>query len=482
MYQIEGNNWLKHWDFILLDLMIFQISYIIAFALRHGIVSLYKIDEYREMSFIIILVELCSSFFLENYSNIIRRGYFEEFKKTIIQITTVIVIVFTYLFLTKSSDTYSRAVFVLTWLIAIILTYCTRTFRKMQVRKNMSRRVSLEKLVVVASSENVQDILRSFDEIKYKSFYISGIILIDESKEKYIMDIPVIACGEAGISAIRKNVVDRVFIEGSRKNKNVHEILYSCEKMGITTHYDLTGIFKSSRNTIVEQVAGRMVITSSIKFADSRQVFVKRVVDILGGIIGIIITGILTIILGPLIYIQDPGPIFFSQVRIGKNGRKFKIYKFRSMYMDAEEKKKELLAQNRMKDGLMFKVDFDTRVIGNKILSSGKKKKGIGNFIRVTSLDEFPQFFNVLKGDMSLVGTRPPTVDEWEKYEMHHYARMAIKPGITGMWQVSGRSNIIDFEEVVKLDTEYIENWSMALDFKILIKTVLAVVKKDGSM
>ena len=130
----------------------------------------------------------------------------------------------------------------------------------------------------------------------------------------------------------------------------------------------------------------------------------------------------------------------------------------------------------------MFKLDFDPRVIGNKILPDGTHKTGIGDFIRRTSLDEFPQFFNVLRGDMSLVGTRPPTVDEWEKYELHHRSRMSIKPGITGMWQASGRSDITDFEEVVKLDTEYIENWSIGLDVKILLKTVTSVLKSEGSV
>ena len=115
-------------------------------------------------------------------------------------------------------------------------------------------------------------------------------------------------------------------------------------------------------------------------------------------------------------------------------------------------------------------------------LDKNGNPKGIGNFIRKTSLDEFPQFWNVLKGDMSLVGTRPPTVDEWEKYELHHRSRMSTKPGITGMWQVSGRSDITDFEEVVRLDTEYIQNWTIGLDIRILVKTVLAVVKHEGSV
>ena len=150
--------------------------------------------------------------------------------------------------------------------------------------------------------------------------------------------------------------------------------------------------------------------------------------------------------------------------------------------MDAEERKKELMAQNKISDGLMFKMDFDPRIIGNKILPDGTRKTGIGEFIRKTSLDEFPQFINNLLGDMSLVGTRPPTVDEWELYEPHHRARMSFRPGLTGMWQVSGRSNITDFEEVVKLDTQYISEWSLRLDVKILWKTVWSVLKSDGAM
>lgn len=205
----------------------------------------------------------------------------------------------------------------------------------------------------------------------------------------------------------------------------------------------------------------------------------KHLMDIVGGLVGCISTGIICIFVRSAIYIASPGPIFFAQERVGK---KFKMYKFRSMYMDAEERKKELMAQNRVKDGFMFKLDWDPRIIGTKKLPDGTIKKGVGNYIRDWSLDEFPQFFNVLKGDMSLVGTRPPTVDEWDKYDLHHRARLAMRPGVTGMWQVSGRSNITDFEDVVKLDTKYIREWSMGLDLRILIKTVLVVFKKEGSM
>ena len=214
----------------------------------------------------------------------------------------------------------------------------------------------------------------------------------------------------------------------------------------------------------------------------ARQYAEKRILDIFGAVVGCILTGILYLFLAPKIKKESPGPVFFTQTRIGKNGKPFKLYKFRSMYLDAEERKKDLMEQNRIGNGLMFKMEFDPRVIGNKIDANGNKKTGIGEFIRKYSLDEFPQFYNVLKGDMSLVGTRPPTKEEFELYESRHRARLAIKPGITGMWQVNGRSNVLDFEEVVKLDTSYISEWSIGLDIKILVKTVLVVLKKEGSM
>ena len=138
------------------------------------------------------------------------------------------------------------------------------------------------------------------------------------------------------------------------------------------------------------------------------------------------------------------------------------------MYVDAEERKKELMEKNEM-DGLMFKMTEDPRITK------------VGKFIRKTSIDELPQFFNVLKGDMSLIGTRPPTIDEFEQYQSHHKRRLSIKPGITGMWQVSGRSDIQDFEEIVRLDCEYIDNWSPALDIKILFKTVKVVLMGSGA-
>ena len=184
--------------------------------------------------------------------------------------------------------------------------------------------------------------------------------------------------------------------------------------------------------------------------------------------IGSLITILLSIVIVPLIHLESPGPAIFKQVRIGRNGRRFQIYKFRTMYVDAEARKKELMKQNEMK-GLMFKIKDDPRITK------------VGKFLRKTSLDEFPQFFNVLKGEMSLVGTRPPTEDEFLQYEERHKRRLSLKPGITGLWQVSGRNSIYDFEEVVNLDLEYIDKWSVWLDIRLLIQTVYVVVFRRGA-
>lgn len=229
-------------------------------------------------------------------------------------------------------------------------------------------------------------------------------------------------------------------------------------------------------------MGGTTVLTSSINYATPLQAFVKRVFDIFAGLVGSIMALLIMAIVGPIIKKQSPGPILFSQERVGQNGKHFKMYKIRSMRLDAEEHKKELMEQNRVKDGMMFKLDFDPRIIGNEILPDGTKKTGIGELIRKISLDEFPQFFCVLTGVMSTVGTRPPTLDEYKKYKYHHRARMSVKPGVTGMWQASGRSEITDFEEVVRLDTEYISNWSLSMDLKLILKTIFVVLRHKGAM
>jgi exopolysaccharide biosynthesis polyprenyl glycosylphosphotransferase len=242
-----------------------------------------------------------------------------------------------------------------------------------------------------------------------------------------------------------------------------------CEKMGITVRIVLNLYDLKLSKTHVTTIGTLPILTFHTVSLNTTQMLVKRLMDIFGSIIGLIITGFLSIFIIPAIKIDSSGPAIFSQKRVGLNGRTFKLYKFRSMTCDADTKKYQLAKLNQIKAGRMFKIKNDPRVTK------------FGNFLRRTSLDELPQFFNVLKGDMSLVGTRPPTLDEVSKYEDFHRRRISIKPGITGLWQISGRSSITNFDEVVKLDTKYIDKWSIWLDIKIILKTVLIVFKRNNA-
>ncbi|MEO1006466.1 MAG: anti-sigma factor antagonist [Cyanobacteria bacterium J06638_38] len=192
---------------------------------------------------------------------------------------------------------------------------------------------------------------------------------------------------------------------------------------------------------------------------------IKRIIDILGALVGLLITAVIFLPIVIAIKVDSPGPIFFQQTRCGWLGKKFKIWKFRSMCSDAEALKKQVANQA---SGAFFKNDNDPRVTK------------VGRFLRRTSLDEFPQFWNVLKGDMSLVGTRPPTPEEVDSYKIPQWQRLDVKPGITGEWQVNGRSQIRNFEDVIRLDLRYQENWSLKHDLALIIKTVTIIFNKDS--
>lgn len=195
--------------------------------------------------------------------------------------------------------------------------------------------------------------------------------------------------------------------------------------------------------------------------------WLKRWIDIVGAAVGLGITAIIFVPIAIFIKLESPGPIFFGQIRKGWMGREFKIWKFRSMYIDAEERKKQLEAQNQA-DGKTFKMKDDPRVTK------------VGKFLRKTSLDELPQFWNVLRGEMSLVGTRPPTPNEVDIYEVPEWQRLDVKPGMTGEWQVSGRSTISHFEDIIALDLRYQRNWSLTHDIKLILKTIFVVFSKNS--
>ena len=329
---------------------------------------------------------------------------------------------------------------------------------------------------MISTSDRIEDTVRSLQQDSCFG-YISGIAITDaDAVGKTVLDIPVVAGPGTLIRYLTRAWVDEVFLFVPSELPEYDRLLSSVISMGITVHLPADGR-AVSQNMKTRRVGDTLIQTISFHSINPFGACVKRLADIAGGTIGSVMALILIGIVAVPLKRQSPGPVIYRSERVGLNGRRFRMYKIRTMCLDADRQKSELMRDNMVKDGLMFRVPWDPRIIGNKTLENGTRRTGIGAFLRNHFIDEFPQFFNVLKGEMSLVGTRPPTLDEWEKYEQHHRARMSVKPGLTGMWQVYGRTDVLDFEQVVRLDTEYIRNWSPGLDAGLLMKTVRILLK-----
>lgn len=470
---------MKHLDFILLDVIGLQLAFMLAYLIRHASLMPYKDANYLSMAVVLAAADVFVAVLFDTMHHILQRSKWMELVSMVKHAVFVFVLLVVYLFSAKASSDYSRIVLYLTFVFHIPFGYALRQGWKWFVLKK-GVRVESRSLLLVTEAAKAPGML---DNLQLVGQMVTALILTDGTAEQGdVSGVPVVAALDDAAEYICRTWVDEVLIASSEAEEQTRLLSEQCQQMGVTVHRTLLQTLPEAGKQFVEKMGDYTVLTSTINYANPIHLLLKRLMDIAGALVGCLLMGLVVLIVGPMIYLASPGPIFFSQERAGKNGRRFKLYKIRSMYLDAEERKAALASQNRVSDGMMFKLDFDPRIIGNRVLPDGTKKTGIGEFIRKTSLDEFPQFINVLKGDMSLVGTRPPTLDEWEKYQLHHRARLAMKPGITGLWQVSGRSNITDFEEVVKLDTQYISSWSLGLDIRILFKTVLAVFRKDGAM
>lgn len=461
MYRKESEGWFKHIDFILIDMICLQVAFYLAYVLKGLGVNPYADLVYRNMAMVLEFADLAAMFMLDTLTHVTLRGRYRELIATAGNVLAVGLIGSAYLFFMQEGAAFSRLMFGITLVLYFVFAYASRFAWKKVLASGKWER-NCRSLLIVTTKADAQKVVETVQSNNYGKFLLSGLVIVDaDMAGQSIAGVKVVANSEDAPMYVCQQWIDEVLVVVPDEAPYPEELIKKMEETGVTIHLKMSKIADAEdRRQFVEKVGSYTVLTTSLNYASAKQLLFKRVMDIAGGLVGCLLTCIIFIFIAPIIYISSPGPIFFSQERIGKNGKKFKIYKFRSM----------------------FKLDFDPRVIGNKILPDGTKKTGIGNFIRVTSLDEFPQFFNVLKGDMSIVGTRPPLPGEVSEYELHHRARLAIKPGITGMWQVSGRSDITDFEEVVRLDTKYIREWSPALDIKILFKTVKTVLGKEGSM
>ena len=481
MYKRSTEGWHKHWDFIVLDEIALQLAFVIAYWIRHRSPLPYDSDPYRSLGIVLILLDLLTAMLFNTMHNVIKRGLRKELTQTVKQALIVFAGGTIFMFSLQKSVEYSRSVLYLTCGFHILIGYGARILLK-KVRTSKGRFIGeKETMLAVLSADTAKSIIGRLTKSQLDGYKIVGIVL-DRPAMETVQGIPVVASLEDAAHYICRKWIDSVYIDCPMETPGIKELMSACREMAVPVHYHIPGIGVDGSKQFAEKIGGTTVLTTTANYSTVTDLIAKRTLDILGGLVGSALALIVIAVVGPKIKKASPGPVLYQSERIGQNGKKFKMSKIRSMYLDADARKAELMEQNQVKDGMMFKIEFDPRVIGNEILPDGTKKTGIGEFIRKTSLDEFPQFFNVLKGQMSLVGTRPPTPDEWEKYEFHHRARLACKPGLTGMWQANGRSEITDFEEVVRLDTEYINNWSLGLDLKILFQTVKAVLARKGAM
>ena len=361
---------------------------------------------------------------------------------------------------------YSRAFFLFfasfSYLFIVIERFLVQTYLEKFARKRLHAR----NLIVVGDEKRGKIVAEALEkQLSWGHKILGRLTLESESSSKDVIgqlkDLPKIL--------LKLPVDEVIFALGGQRDIKLSQYLDLCRKMGIEARILPALWSPESPSLCAETIQGIPFLTLGVTKINAAGLLYKRILDIIGGLAGTFFFLLMYPFVAIAIKLDSPGPVLFKQKRVGQHGRTFTLYKFRTMYVDAEERKKELMAQNIMK-GPMFKIENDPRITR------------VGRFLRKTSLDEFPQFINVLKGEMSLVGTRPPTLEEVEKYELWHWRRLTLKPGITGLWQISGRSKITDFDKIVELDCKYLENWKFRDDIKIILKTIWVVLKRKGAL
>lgn len=450
--------------------------------------ALNLIPEYMSMDKIhfygLLLLDFVVTFLcFDQTENIIRRSWLGELK-IVVLFNVIMLAAFTALLvLTKATMSDSRYLVLGIVICNVVLMFLLHQLLKRYLNQSEAVKRLATLVGVVTTTDRAEALLKELNKDWTKT--VRGMALLDAGPDKVGTEyngVPVKVAGIEFLDWVRRDSLDEIYINVPYDSSmSLLPYLAELESMGVTIHFNVPLLEKLHERTnsekatwypnpveSVEEYGNVSMITLKATKRSFGDMVLKRCMDIVGGLIGLIISLPIIGITAIPLKLESQGPLLFKQKRVGLNGRVFYIYKLRSMYMDAEERKKDLMAKNEM-NGLMFKITDDPRITK------------VGKFIRKTSIDELPQFFNVLKGDMSLVGTRPPTLDEYNRYESHHKRRLSMKPGITGMWQVSGRSNIEDFEDVVKLDVTYIDHWSIWLDLKILAKTVLVVFGHVGA-
>jgi exopolysaccharide biosynthesis polyprenyl glycosylphosphotransferase len=457
---------------IVADLSLVVLSFFVAYYLRKNFLP-GEIGKIQEYAWVLLPAIPIWYYLLEKY-NLYKSIRQISFFDLIYRITSVHLfsgVILSALILFFDRDFFSRLLILLFVVTAFVFILVTRILLKLLLSYFRRRGLNYRNLLIVGTTKRAQDFIALVEDHTDWGLRVIGVLQIASSDLKESVSGYKVLGRLADLVDRCKNyhVDEVVFCLAKDQVVDIESYLKDLEELGITTRMVLDFYHVPRYKRDLSFFGGSLpILTFYTKCLDAQQLFLKRILDILGAFVGVMITLLVFPFVAMAIKIESPGRIFYSQERIGQSGRPFHIWKFRSMYADADLRKSMLTNQNEMK-GAIFKIENDPRITK------------VGKFLRKTSLDELPQFWNVLKGDMSLVGTRPPTPDEVNQYKNWHRRRISIRPGITGLWQISGRNKIDDFDDVVKLDLQYIDSWTLGLDVRIILKTIWVVLIRQGS-
>lgn len=366
----------------------------------------------------------------------------------------------------------SRSLIVFFAALSTLTVFISRRFMISVIRHLRKRGLDSHNIVVIGTLTEAAPFIRSIQAHEDWGIRVIGVVLPDENsvdgEDLGEPRVPMLGTLSELSKILEQHPIHQVFVTGRAWEKNeLYKIADSCEELGVQFSMDANFLGLRVAKADLQDIEGWSVLSFTSTPSSAEAMAVKRILDIVASLVALILLSPIFLITAVIIKLSDGGPVLFGQERSGLFGRTFKMWKFRSMVINAEALKEKLESQNEM-GGPVFKIKKDPRITR------------FGRFIRKSSIDELPQIWNVLKGDMSLVGPRPPIPSEVEKYERWQMRRLSMRPGITCIWQVSGRNNI-DFDSWMKLDLQYIDNWTLFLDVKLILKTVPVVLLRKGA-
>ncbi|ERT08877.1 exopolysaccharide biosynthesis polyprenyl glycosylphosphotransferase family protein [Lyngbya aestuarii BL J] len=390
-----------------------------------------------------------------------RRDSRRRFLRLISCLTLAQVILIVLAFLYRPGIFLSRSLFILAWIFTVVFVLFGRFLLELAVITVRSKGILTRKIFLIGTPRDTLAAKISLKLISNREFQVVG--QIDLSTIEGQKNWPKI------LEDIQQQDVGEVFVCSWQSIPNPMSFYWNLKTAGINLRVLPVGLELPYQSPQIEMIGRMPTIQFSTPAIMGTDFWLKRGFDLTVAVLLLIFISPILLLIAVLIKLDSPGQIFYKQTRLGLRGRHFKVWKFRTMVINADQLMKELEANNELKGGVLFKMKDDPRITK------------VGKFLRKYSLDELPQLINVLRGQMSLVGPRPLPLRDVEGFAPHHFARQNVLPGITGLWQVSGRSDIIDFENAFRLDVMYINNWSLLLDFQILWKTVHVVFNRKGA-